>query len=279
MVTISRQAGSGGDEIARLLAEELDWRLLDNEVLERLLVGKGFPQGEVGTYTERKPDLWHRISAEKDRYLHFLKLASYEFARPGGCVIVGRGGQVLFADVPGIVRVRVVAPLQDRVARIREKHGDDERRALHAVQRADGERAGFHRCLLQTSWDSPDLYDLIINTHLISARTAADLIKRTLGSNEVLKRQKAASRKLEELYLGQKAMIAILYEQKLPILCLEIEVNNGTVTLKGTARDNPSIERCRELAAGMFRLSKINNEIHFSPRYMERMAGLHREDV
>lgn len=276
MVTISRQTGAGGDEVARLLAEELGWRLLDNELLESLLVKRGFPRGEVETYTERKPNLWHRFSAEKDRYLHFLKMASYEFARHAGCVVVGRGGQVLFGNVPGIIRVRVVAPLQDRVMRTRGQFGNDERRALQAVQHIDNERAGFYRFLLQTNWDSPDLYDLIINTHLVSLRTATDLIKKTLGSKEVAARQKEALRRLADLYLAEKATIAILFEQKLPIHALEIEVDDGAITLKGTARDHPSIERCREVAAGVFSPSRINNEICFEPKYVEMLAGIHR---
>ena len=57
MVTISRQAGAGGDEIARLLAEELGWKLLDNGVVERLLEEKGFSRAETETFEEREPGL------------------------------------------------------------------------------------------------------------------------------------------------------------------------------------------------------------------------------
>ena len=276
MVTISRQAGAGGDEIARLLAEDLGWRLLDNEVLERLLVQSGFPQVEVETYNEKRPGLWHRFSAEKDRYLHFLKLVSYEFARQGSCIIVGRGGQVLFGNIPGILRVRVIAPLQDRVMNVCKKFGDDEHRARQAIQHSDNERSGFYRFLFHTNWDSLELYDLIINTHLISVNTATDLIMRTLAAKETAERKKETSRKLEDLYLSQKAIVAILFEQKLPIHFLEIAVDNGVITLKGTAQDHPSIERCQEVAARVFNMNKINNEICFSPKYVEVLAGIHR---
>jgi len=276
MVTISRQAGAGGDEIARLLAEDLGWRLLDNEVLERLLVQSGFPQVEVEAYNEKRPGLWHRFSAEKDRYLHFLKLVSYEFARQGSCIIVGRGGQVLFGNIPGILRVRVIAPLQDRVMNVCKKFGDDEHRARQAIQHSDNERSGFYRFLFHTNWDSLELYDLIINTHLISVNTATDLIMRTLAAKETAERKKETSRKLEDLYLSQKAIVAILFEQKLPIHFLEIAVDNGVITLKGTAQDHPSIERCQEVAARVLNMNKINNEICFSPKYVEVLAGIHR---
>jgi cytidylate kinase len=279
MVTISRQAGAGGDEVARMLAEQLGWRLLDNEGVERLLVAKGFRQAAVESFNERKPDLWHRFSTAKERYLHFLKLVTYDFARQGSCVILGRGGQILLAEVPGVVRVRVVAPLEDRVARVRELDGGDESRARQAVEHTDNQRMGFYRLLFHADWDCFDLYDLVINSHLVSEKTAAELIVKTLGAKEVTRTRREASRKLKDLYLTEKAIIAILFQQKLPIHCLEIGVEDGAVTLKGTARDHPSIERAEEVAATVFSLKRIENEICFGPTFAEIMAGVHRNSA
>jgi cytidylate kinase len=277
MLTISRQSGSGGDEIARLLAAELGWRTLDNSRVEQLLVEKGFPQAVVESFNERRPDLWHRLSSGKERYLHYLKLASYEFARQGECIILGRGGQLMFAEVPGVLKIRIAAPLGDRVRKLGEGAGKDLRKALQMAQHSDNERSGFHRFLFHADWDSPYLYDLIINTHQLSPRGAADLILRTLASGEITaSREEAQQRNVEQLYLVQKAFVSILFEQKLPVHYLEIEVHNGTVTLKGVARDNPSIERCREAAAGVFGRKRIDNEISFEPRYVEVLSGLHR---
>jgi cytidylate kinase len=277
MVTISRQAGTEGDEITRLLAEALGWRILDNSRMEQLLVGKGFTQAVVETFNERKPDLWHRLSSGKERYLHYLKLTSYEFARQADCIILGRGGQLMFAEVPGVLKVRVVAPLEDRIRRLSAESGKDMHRALQLVQHADNERTGFHRFLFHAEWDSPDLYDLVINSHALSARAAADVILKTLAFKEVRDRRKEALLKLEQLYQIQKAFVSILFEQNLPVHYLEIEVHNGTVTLKGVARDHPSIERCREAAALVFGKKRIDNEICFEPRYVEVLSGMHRD--
>jgi len=277
MATISRQLGAGGDEIARKLAAELGWRLLDNSVVESLLMERGFSQTAFGIFNERRPDLWHRISTEKERYLHFLKLVSYGFARRGNCVVLGRGGQVLFGSVPGIIRVRVVAPLECRVQRVKEASGGDEQRARQLVLQSDNERTGFYRFLLHTDWDCPDLYELIVNSQFISSRTVVDLILKALDSQEVAGKKGAALGELEQLYLVQKAVIAILFEQKLPIQSLEIEVSDGTVTLKGTAQDHPSIERCGETAAGVFGKKTIHNEISFAPRFVEMLGGIHHD--
>jgi cytidylate kinase len=268
MVTISREVGAGGDEIARLLAKELKWKFLDKEVLEQLLADRGFPKAEFEIFDERKPGLWHRFSAERDRYLHFLKMVSYDYARQGSCVILGRGGQILFRDVPGAIRVRVVAPVQDRVAAVREKFDHDERRARQAVQHEDNERAGFHRFFFHANWDSPDLYDLIISTRFISESSAADLIKCALADKKVSASKKERARKLEDLYLAQRARIAILYEQQLPIHFLEIEVVDGVVTLKGTAGNRETVARCESVAADIPGVTRVENEVAYVPEYV-----------
>jgi len=268
MVTISREAGAGGDEIARLLAKKLRWNFLDKEALERLLAERGFPKVEFEIYDEKKPGLWHRFSAERDRYLHFLKMVSYDFARRGSCVIVGRGGQILFRDVPGAIRVRVVAPLQDRVEAVREKYDYEERRARQAVQHEDNERAGFHRFFFHANWDSPDLYDLIISTRFISEISAAELIRNALGRKEVAAVKKERARKLEDLYLAQRVRIDILYEQQLPIHLLEIDAVDGVITLKGTAGTRESIARCETVAADVSGVIRVLNNITYVPEYV-----------
>lgn len=275
MLTISRQSGAGGDEIARLVAAELGWKMLDNALAEKLLVEQGFTQAVVETFNERRPDLWHRLAAGKDRYLHYLKLVSYAFASQGDFIILGRGGQLLFAEVPGVLKVQVVAPLEYRMRRLSEETGQDMQRALQAVQHSDNERMGFHRFLFHADWHSPCLYDLVINSRLLSPPAAAGLIAKTLACADMKEKREESLRKLEQLYQVQKAFVAILFEEKLPVHYLQVEVHDGKVTLRGVARDHPSIERCREAAAGVFGRKRIDNQISFEPKYVEIFSGLH----
>jgi hypothetical protein len=258
------------------VAEELGWRVLDNVLAEKLLVKQGFPQAVVESFNERKPDLWHRLSAGKERYLHYLKLVSYEFARQGDFIIQGRGGQLLFAEVPGVLKIQVVAPLEDRLRSLSKQSGQSAQRALQAIQHSDNERTGFHRFLFHADWQSACLYDLVINSHRLSPQAAAGLILKTLASADMKEKRAEALRKLEQLYLVQKACVSILFEEKLPVHYLEVEVHNGMVTLKGVARDHPSIERCREAAAGVFGRKRINNQISFEPKYVEIFSGMHQ---
>ncbi len=273
MVTISRQAGAGGEEIAGLLARQLGWKTLDNELVETLLAARGIPEPETRSYTERQPGLWQRLSSERHRYLEYLKLVSYEFAREGDCIILGRGGQILFADVPGVVRVRVVAPLADRVARAKAGAGGEEAHFRQALQHEDNERAGFHRFLFRVNWDCPELYDLIIDTHRLSAQAAADVILKALGNQEVKHRRPEARRKLDELYRVQQALVSILFEERLAIHGLEVVTADGTVMLRGTAEARSAIERATDVAQTVFGTHRVVNQIAFEPRFAGIMAG------
>jgi cytidylate kinase len=276
MITISRQAFAGGEQIAHLLAEESGSRLLDSDMVKRLLEQHGLPRMEAAAFDERKPGLWHRFSAEREKYLHYLKLVTFEFARQGDCLILGRGGQILLASIPGVMKVRVIAPLRDRIANARATFRDDEHRAWQAVQHTDNERAGFYRFLYAVDWERSDLYDLVVNTHGIPVKTAADVIGKAIGSKGIEKRKREASRELARLCLVEKTIVEILYTQKLPIYWLEIGTENGAITLRGTARDHPSIEHCQEIAAEQLGVDSgtIRNEISFAPKYVEMLGGI-----
>ena len=122
IITISRQFGSLGTIIAKALKDELKLESLDKIALEETLVSDyGIPEEKVERYDEKKPAFWDIFSSDKDRYLHFLKTVLYDFASKGNCIIIGRGGQVLLKDIPGVLHVRIVAPRELRIKRIKER--------------------------------------------------------------------------------------------------------------------------------------------------------------
>jgi hypothetical protein len=230
----------------------------------------------VEAYDEKKPNLWQRLTSNKDRYLHFLRLVSYEHARRGQSLILGRGGQVVFAELPGVLRVRVVAPFADRVARFARERGIEEQRARQAVQTADRDRAAFYQFLFRIDWSDPELYDIIVNTRTITPEQAAGLIKNAVKSAEFAKKEQAAG-KLEQLYLAEKAAVTILYEENLAVQDLEVRFEGGYVILTGAAQDNSTIGRCMDAAAAVFgiKTDKVQNRISFLPGFAEHLAGVH----
>jgi len=265
-ITISRQLGSLGTDIAKKLKEELGFNYLDNESLEVELVNKyGIPEEKVEKYDEKKPAFWDMFSSDKDRYLHFMKTVIYEFARKGSCIIIGRGGQILLRDIPGVLHIRVIAPTELRIERIKRKYSYNDRPAEQIIRHSDHDRAGFHKFFFHVNWEDPNLYDLTINTCSFSVEAAVGLLKDALDSTGIMAKQSEKDSKLTDLCLSQEIITSIAYTEKIPVRFLEAIVVSGIVTLRGSTITTEDINHCEEIAHKVPGVKEVINEIYYIP--------------
>jgi len=264
IVTFSRQSGSLGTQTARALAEALGFAFLDKDSLERRLVEHGVTAASLEKYDEKRPGFWEIFSSDKNRYLHFLKTVIYEFAREGRGVLLGRGGQVLLAGVPGVLHVRIVAPVEVRRRRLQESLSCDERQAEQILRHDDTDRAGFHRFFFNVNWDDPQLYDLILNTKNLSTETAVALLRSALKQGRAADQERLFRQVMADRCLEQEVVTRILYQEKVPVKFLEAEARDGVVTLNGTVNTRAAVERCAQIAASVPGVEKVENQLYYS---------------
>ena len=273
VITISRQLGSLGTRIAQLLSKNFKCNYLDKDSLEETFRDYGIPKESVERYDEKKPGFWDLFKTDKARYLHFMKGAIYEFACKGSCIILGRGGQIVLGDLPGVLNVRVVAPMETRIERIKKRFECDERQVEKIIQHNDHERAGFHKFFFGYNWEDLSLYDLEISTGSFSAETAAKLIKDAANTGEFKAAQKETCLKLADLSLEHEIKTAIIYKEKVPIQFLEVFSNQGVVTLSGIVANKEDVEQCEKIACSTKEANEVRNEIFFNP--ISSNYGLH----
>lgn len=266
IITISRQFGSLGTEIARVLKEELKFEYVDKIKLEEALVSDyGIPEENVDRYDEKKPPLWDIFSSDKDKYLHFMKTVIYEAARQDNCIIIGRGGQILLKDIPGILHVRILAPQKLRIKRIKERYGYEDKLAEQIIRHSDHDRIGFHKFFFHANWGDVSLYDLMINSQSFSIKQAVGLIKDALDMLGLMKKDERTIQILSDLCLGQAVITDIAYKEKIPIQFLEASVDQGVVTLKGSTITTDDIARCESVARQVPGVKDVINEVYFIP--------------
>lgn len=265
VITISRQLGSLGSEIARLLSRELSCSFLDKETLEKTFEEHGIARENVERFDERKPGFWDLFKTDKEKYLHFLKGAVFEFAQGNNGIILGRGGQAVLGDLPGVLHIRIIAPLDLRLNRIMKRYECEEREALKIIQHSDNERAGFHKFFFDVDWLDSSLYDLTINTGSISQEMASQLIEDALYSEEFKQRQEATRQKLEDLRLENEIKTSIVYRDKYIIQFLEVLAVNGAITLHGIVDNQEDIDNCGKIALRTEGVKEVRNEIYYSP--------------
>ncbi len=189
IVTVSRELGSRGEEVAVELAEQLGYQCLDREVVEEIarksdmrreLIDaidqqtRSFIQGWIeGVLTGREFD-------EGD-FCKYLLVVVHSLSRMGSVVILGRGANFVPVDRPAL-HVRVVAPVEQRATLVMERYACDRVRAHALMKESDSTRRRFVRRLFDKEWDDPLGYDVIINTGRVpvkrAVRTLADAVKR-----------------------------------------------------------------------------------------------------
>jgi len=175
-ITISRQMGSYGDEIALQLARRLGWRLVCRELINRSALAAGVPQvalaeiDELGFFgVHPSPKEWQAYQSQVERFIRDL-------ADEGKVIIVGRGGQVALRDRPETVHVRIMAPFETRVARLQAEINIPAAAARARLAESLKRRAHYLRQSYGVKVDDPALYHLTLNTGLLTVSQGANLI-------------------------------------------------------------------------------------------------------
>ncbi|MCB0130199.1 MAG: cytidylate kinase-like family protein [Caldilineaceae bacterium] len=166
VITISREAGSGGDEIAQSVAKTLAYRLVDKHFLEHVLGQYGLI--EFDQEYDSMPTFWEKFDAHKaDRREQMVKLINQAVsatAQIGNVVILGRSGFLVLGDCADVLNVRIQAPAAFRVARMAEQLAGQPDAAAAAVAESDRVRAEFIETFYGATWHDAAAFDLIINT-------------------------------------------------------------------------------------------------------------------
>jgi hypothetical protein len=251
----------------------LSCTFLDKETLEKTFEANGISRDNVERFDERKPGFWDLFKTDRARYLHFMKGAVYECVHSGQGIILGRGGQVVLGDLPGVLHARIIAPEELRIQRIMKRFECDEKHALKILQHSDNERAGFHKFFFDQDWEDLGLYDLVINTGSFSVASSARMIEQVVESDEFKTRQEATRHKLEALCLEYEVKTGIVYRDKILVQFLEVIARHGEVTLRGIVENKEDIDNCEKVAAALDGVKEVRNEIYFSP--ISATYGIH----
>jgi cytidylate kinase len=179
-ICVSRQYGARGAEMGRLVAEQLGFRFYSQELIHDVAEQAQVRTQLVESLDERVRDgiskwmsaLVERGAFEPSDYLHNLSKVVLTLARHGRGVIVGRGAHFLL-DPKTTLRVRVIAPLEVRVARIAARDGLREDEARAKILRIDGERVAFNRQHYGADIADPAHYDLVVNAGTLGLEGAA----------------------------------------------------------------------------------------------------------
>ena len=205
VITISRQYGSGGDQIASRVCQMLGYRYFDKRLIASVAAETGISGEDVVDYSEeqhqvqsflgrlfnrarpvgevrvwREDSLGERTAEieqlDQERAAGFVQLAIEKAYLQGNVVIVGRGGQAILKDKSDVLHVRIESPFEDRVARVQKSQGITQGFAYETVMKKDEVAADYIRQFYGVDWADNSLYHMVVNTSKLSAQAACEVI-------------------------------------------------------------------------------------------------------
>lgn len=248
LITISHRRGSKGQTVSRMVADKLNLELYDDRRLKEKALEFGLTGDDLGGLNERAPGFWEQAFSRKPEiYRDILERVVYQVASEGQGVIVGHGSQVLLREFSCAFHVRVHAGVSSRIQRLQERQGLTQEAADRLVRKMDDQHEGFFRYAFQLDMESPDLYDLVINTEKMLPDTAATVIAQAARSEEFSACGIHARDTMQRLSL-QRRIHASLLESAVDVSTLSVEVPQaGAVHVAGMTATQEDADRLPEV--------------------------------
>ena len=195
VITINRQFGTNGRQIATQIAQELGVKLVDRQILSSLAENLNMPEDKLQQMERKKPTFWERVSyfyrnspaMVSTPSVDLMGLTSSQIykeqvdimrsiAEEESCVVVGRLGFEVFKDHPNHMSIFMFSNLEDRVLKVMEMYGSSRAEALKQIKQVDEAREEFTREFTGKERNDATNYDLAVNVSTWGEKGTYDLL-------------------------------------------------------------------------------------------------------
>lgn len=236
IITISRGAFSGGEELAAQLGKQLGWEVVSREVLAEAAVKYGVSESKLAEAMARGPGLWDRFLHDRRHYLAFVQAALCEKAVSDRIVYHGHAGHLLLRGVRHVLRVRLIAPAGLRVSKVQQRMDLTTKDAAEYLLQDDRNREKWTRFLYGVDWHDPALYDLVVNLEHLDIDGACAVVAAAAGRPQ-FQIDEASHRELADLHLASRVRARLAAAHETAHADVEVRASQGAVEIQGKIAD------------------------------------------
>jgi cytidylate kinase len=209
IITISRGSFSQGKEVAEKVAQKLHYTTVSREVLIKASKEFNIPEIKLAQAIHDAPSFLERFTFGRERYLAHIESTILEYFQKDNVVYHGLAGHFFVKEIPHVLKVRIIADLEDRIATEMDRHNISREQALKQLQDDDDERRQWSLKLYGVDNSDPQLYDLVLHIHKLTADDAAELICHTVKLAR-FQTTPASQQSLDNLALAAKVKARIV---------------------------------------------------------------------
>lgn len=192
VITISREYGSGGRYVGRLIADKLGIKFYDKEIITKLAEKTGLSEEYIESNEQKKETLsnlnngyYFGLNNSDELFLKEAELIK-ELASKESCVIIGRCADFTLKDRKNIIKVFIYSNIEDKMKRATEFYNLDAEKAQKEIARIDKLRANHYKYYTEKEWNNHSNYDLCINTATLGVEKSADLVCDVVKQKEAM---------------------------------------------------------------------------------------------
>ena len=247
IITISRGSYSRGKEVAEKLAQSLNYQCLSRDILLEASERYNITEIKLIRAIHDAPSILERFTHGKEPYVAYLRASLLRQAQKDNLVYHGLAGHFLLQKIPHVLKVRIIADLEDRVREEMKRENISAEEARQILLKDDEERHKWSKNLYGIdTWD-PSLYDLVIKIKSISVDAAVDIIKCAL-KDPCFQTTAEGQKLVDELSLAAAIEAALIED----IRSIQVEVKEAEVFiyLRGDlCKDEELMSRVKRLAS------------------------------
>ncbi len=232
IITISRGSFSGGKMLGECLAAMLGYRCIDRDVIVERAAAFGVPQDALRDALAKPPSFWDRFRHTRYVYLTVIQAALTEEVQAGKAVYHGNAGHLLLRGVSHVLRTRIIAPLEIRIAAVQERLKLNRDDAIAHIHQMDEDRRKWTQYLYGVDWGDPSLYDLVLNLEFLDIRGACDVIG-GMASMSAYAEGRESRAAMDDLVLASRVRARLAVAPSTSGLEVEVIAREGMITVRG----------------------------------------------
>jgi cytidylate kinase len=254
--------GSLGKDVAAGIAARMSRRVVYQEIIEPIANKMRLRKSHVERFLEGKAGLWERLTTDRTSLSIYTADETFRLLRDGSTgVIRGWGAVHLLKAIPHIVRVRVCAPFDTRVARMMERLGTDDRRAVeHEMGMSEEAHGAITRRHFGVNWRDAEHYDLVLNTERLTVEECIDEVECVMRKKRFQETPESI-RIVENMAVEWAVRSALRRDPRTNGMGIAVAADGGRVKLSGVVDAFREADVAAEVAAATEGVREVDNEL------------------
>jgi cytidylate kinase len=228
IITISRGSYSRGKEVAEKVAARLGYECISRDILLEASAQFHIPEIKLVRAIHDAPSILERFTHGKERYVSYIRGALLRHVQKDNAVYHGLAGHFFVRDIPHVLKVRIIADLEDRVAEEVKREGISAKEARGFLEKDDEQRYRWSYHLYGIDTRDPSLYDLVIHITAITTEMAVNIIQYTVNQPR-FRTTPESQRAMDNLLLAAQVQAALVEE--MPSAKVKVEKGELVVSM------------------------------------------------